>query len=407
MATRHTCPICGDAERLRFLCQAAGMDVFACSACGADHVWPMPTAADLKAYYDRREWFEGGEPGGYANYDAQTGWSLDLVRELLASFGETKNLSVLDVGCGYGTHLALAAECGWKCFGVEISDHARGVAQERLADRAFIVAGVDELIPHPFDLVLILDTLEHLPSPYPTLYHLFSIGAITPKTKLVIATPNAACDEARRNPAGWAYRHPPSHLVFYAPETLRWLLDRLRFTSVSIRGLSPAAPDVPPGDLARHAGLLAVAEGSDFTEFMRERYVPGTWSKIAEYEHVPRYALARTLARGKTVLDFGCGTGYGAALLAETAARVTGLDIDAGAVAWAGQTHRAANLEFVRADDLGASLPAKSFDLVTCFEMIEHVDHATQQAVIASFARLLPTLPPPRSTAPTPITSAR
>ena len=372
------CPVCGDKAQLKLLCKVDAFDIKACGVCETEYADSMPSACELKRYYDRREWFEGGEPGGYQNYDKQTEWSLDLVTSLLAEFPGGAERSVLDIGCGYGTHLALAAERGWKCFGVEPSNHARGIAKQRLGGRAFVVEDTAELIPHEFDLVLILDTIEHLPSPYALLYSLFSIGAITAKTRVVISTPNAGSADAKRDPATWAYRHPPSHLVYYSERALTYLLQHLHFTTIDIRGTGPD-----------NAGLLASASGSDFTDFMRERYVPGTWSKIAEYEHVPRYALAKDVVKGKTVLDFGCGTGYGAAKLATQAASVTGLDIDTAAIRWASATHRNDNLKFVCLADLGASLPAASFDVVTCFEMIEHVDHATQKALIASFARLL------------------
>ena len=380
------CPVCGESSQLSLLCQVNAFDIKSCALCQAEHAEPVPNERELKQYYDRREWFEGGEPGGYENYDEQTAWSLDLVRSLLDDFPGDRERSVLDIGCGYGTHLALATERGWKCFGVEPSNHARGIAKQRLGGRAYVVEDTSELIPHEFDLVLILDTIEHLPSPYTLLYSLFSIGAITPKTRVVISTPNAGSADAKRDPAHWIYRHPPSHLVYYSAAPLTYLLRRLHFTTIDIRG---TGSDSPGSDLAQCAGLLVTASGSDFTEFMRERYVPGTWSKIAEYEHVPRYTLALDLVQSKAVLDFGCGTGYGAARLATHAASVVGLDIDATAIRWATDTHRFRTLSFVCLADLGHSLPAASFDVITCFEMIEHVDHDTQKAVIASFARLL------------------
>jgi SAM-dependent methyltransferase len=71
------------------------------------------------------------------------------------------------------------------------------------------------------------------------------------------------------------------------------------------------------------------------------------------------------------------------------AREVTGLDIDESALVWAREAHGRSNLTFICRDDLGVSLPEASFDLITCFEMIEHVDLATQQKVIASLARLL------------------
>ena len=383
----HACPVCGDEAHISFLCRVDGADIYTCTTCTADHVFPMPSELALKTYYDRSAWFEDGEKGGYENYDAQTAWSIALLDSILAPFAGRTGLSILDIGCGYGTHLAAAAKQGWRCFGVEPSAHARGVAQERLGGSAYVVESIADLIPHEFDVVLMLDVIEHLRSPYPTFYQLFSIGGITPKTLVVITTPNAGSTEARRDPAAWPYRHPTSHLVYYAPETLTYFLKRLHFKSIGIRG--SGANVLEDTDLAQCAGLVASARGSDFTEFMRERYVPGTWSKIAEYEHMPRYAFAKSLAANKAVLDFGCGTGYGAAIMADTAAQVTGLDIDNAALSWARENHRNPRLAFRQHDDLGAALPAGSFDLVTCFEMIEHVDHSTQLAVVASIARLL------------------
>ena len=383
----HVCPVCGESARLGLLCRADGQDVYTCAACTADHVFPAPSASELKAYYDREAWFEGGEKGGYDNYDAHTATAADQVGAILAPFAGKANLSILDLGCGYGNHLATAAKAGWRCFGVEPSAHARKVAQERLGGAAYVVETIGDLIPHEFDVVLMLDVIEHLPAPYPSFYQLYSIGAITPKTVVVITTPNAGSAEAKRDPAAWPYRHPASHLVHYTAQALTHVLKQLYFSDIDVVGLSPA--DGVSTALADCAGLMVTARGSTFAEFMRERYVPGTWSTLAEYEHMPRYALAKTLAAGKAVLDFGCGTGYGAAMLAEAAAEVTGLDIDAAALAWAKASHHNPRLAFRRHADLGASLPGASFDLVTCFEMIEHVDHQTQKATVASAARLL------------------
>ena len=383
------CPICGDTQGGRFLCGIDEYMVVTCGHCGAEYVFPSPDEASLKAYYDRESWFEGGEKGGYQDYDAQTAWSIGLMESVLDAYSGQQGLSILDIGCGYGTHLAMAAKRGWTCFGVEISAHARKVAKSRLSSSVHIVESVTDLIPHEFDLVLMLDVIEHLNSPYSLFYSLFSMGAITPKTRVVMTTPNAGSIEARRDPAGWAFRHPPSHLVFYKMESLSYLLNRLQFEEVTIEGLHPIAGVGGGGELDSFAGLRVTASGSNFSEFIRERYVPGTWSKIAEYEHLPRYALARTLAGDKEVLDFGCGTGYGTSMLAAVASSVTGLDINSTAHEWAKECHRQANLNFRLCEDLGATLPDGSFDLVTCFEMIEHVDYATQKATISSIARLL------------------
>lgn len=386
------CPVCGSVD-VALLCSVDGYDIFRCGQSETEFVWPMPDSQSLKSLYDDQDWFEGGQKGGYQSYDNQTQGLLTEFHELLTAWERTgTGRSILDIGCAYGTHLMAAHERGWKCFGVETSEHARKVAGERYGNKLFIVDCVEKLIPHEFDVILMLDVLEHLTNPFEMFFALFNIGAITPKTKIIITTPNAGSDDARRNPADWAFRHPPSHLVYYSEPSLRVLLTKLHFTHIDVTGMYPLsahAGDAADAVWAGYAGLYCQAWGSDFLAFMHERYVPGTWSRIAAYEHLPRYHFANTFAKGKRVLDFGCGTGYGSALLAESASQVLGVDISEAALAWARQTHHAAGLRFEQRADLCREIPARTYDLITCFEMIEHVDEATQRNVLDNFSKIL------------------
>jgi 2-polyprenyl-3-methyl-5-hydroxy-6-metoxy-1,4-benzoquinol methylase len=400
--TQKSCPTCPItlSDKVKMLCREESFTIWRCPESAMDFVWPMPDQNELKALYDRKEWFEGGEKGGYQNYDAQTEASLAIVSEILDKFPEDSKVRyVLDVGCGYGSHLRLAADRGWKCFGIETSDHARRVAIERHSGKIFLVENVGDMIPHQFELVLMLDVIEHLSDPYMFMFELFSKGAIGPETLLVITTPNARSTDALLNHDNWAYRHPPSHLLYFSGHSLKLFLQRLRFKQIHIQGTSPLhLSKVRPYEdehssvnerLYGYAGLRCEAHGSDFIQFMQERYVPGTWSKLAEYEHLPRYSFAKQFAANGKVLDFGCGTGYGSAILSNTARSVLGLDIDSTAIKWAQQTHLNPHLYFECRSDIGKGLPDQSFDLVTCFEMIEHVDHETQIAVIRNISRLL------------------
>lgn len=411
------CPVCKSRAAL-FLCKVDGYDVWRCPESATDFVWPMPSPAVLKELYDREAWFQGGERGGYSDYDAQTEPSLHLVQELLGRFpddGQTR--TVLDVGCGYGSHLKIAQERGWACLGIEPSAHARDVCEQRHGDQITVVERAEDLLPVRCDLVLMFEVIEHLQDPYSVFFTLFGRGIIGPDTLVVITTPNARSLDAMGDPAAWAYRHPPSHLVFFSAEALRQLLQRLLFKDIQVRGIVPVSskfdaryPDeahAANAEATGYLGVMAEARGSDFKEFMHERYVPGAFWKLTEYEHFPRYNLAAQLAQGAKVLDFGCGTGYGSAKLSQVAASVTGLDISEEAIHWARSTHRLPGLEFTVRSDLGQGLPAASFDLVTCFEMIEHVDHATQIATVQSIARLLKpegklvmSTPDPKFTAP-------
>lgn len=108
-------------------------------------------------------------------------------------------------------------------------------------------------------------------------------------------------------------------------------------------------------------------------EFTGERVIPGEVDPDLWNEHVARYAFAARVARGRRVLDAGCGSGYGAAELAHEASAVLAIDIAAEAIAYAREHYQADNLRFERASCLEIPTPDAAFDLVVAFEIIEHL----------------------------------
>jgi SAM-dependent methyltransferase len=108
-------------------------------------------------------------------------------------------------------------------------------------------------------------------------------------------------------------------------------------------------------------------------EFTGERVIPGEVDVDLLNEHMARYTFAARLARGKRVLDAGCGAGYGSAELARAAEWVVGVDRAPEAVQYA-RTHFAnTNLSFAEAVCEALPHAAASFDLVVAFEVIEHL----------------------------------
>jgi SAM-dependent methyltransferase len=110
-------------------------------------------------------------------------------------------------------------------------------------------------------------------------------------------------------------------------------------------------------------------------EFTGERVIPGRVDVDLLNEHVARYAFAARLARGKRVLDAGCGAGYGSAELAQSALSVVGVDRAAEAIDFARAAYRFPNLRFERASCASLPHPDGAFDLVVAFEVIEHLEN--------------------------------
>src|ERR1039458_8254567 len=79
--------------------------------------------------------------------------------------------------------------------------------------------------------------------------------------------------------------------------------------------------------------------------------------------------------RGKTVLDFGCGSGENTVPLVERGARVIGIDISPELIALARQRLALAKLEATvqvgTAYDTG--LPDSSVDVIFCIALVPHI----------------------------------
>ena len=110
------------------------------------------------------------------------------------------------------------------------------------------------------------------------------------------------------------------------------------------------------------------------SEFTGERVIPGQVDVDLMNEHLARYTFASRLARGKRVLDAGCGAGYGSAELAHAAELVIGLDRSWDAVGFARDHYRLPNLRFEQGSCTTLPHPDGSFHLIVAFEVIEHLE---------------------------------
>lgn len=107
---------------------------------------------------------------------------------------------------------------------------------------------------------------------------------------------------------------------------------------------------------------------------------------------LPFFAWFRSgpgMLSGKDVLDLGCGFGGRSVRFAEFGARVTGVEVDEDRVSHAREFALRRGIEATFVKGFGEAIPApdSSFDLVTMFDVMEHV--VSPQAVLAECFRVL------------------
>jgi SAM-dependent methyltransferase len=123
-----------------------------------------------------------------------------------------------------------------------------------------------------------------------------------------------------------------------------------------------------------------------------ERMVPEAYRSEADYilylRHLFAYRTAAALLRpSDSVLDIGCGVGYGTRLLSEHAGRTVGVDVASDAVEHAVAAYGSARCTFLVHDGRRLPFDDGAFDAATSFQTIEHV--ADDGGFVAEAARVL------------------
>ena len=211
-----------------------GYDIISCERCGFRHVLQLPTAEEQRAVYSEN-YYRDEKPNYVARAREDAEWQrlawedrLSLFEDLLER-DTTRPLSVLDIGCGPGWFLKIAADRGWKTQGVEPSqqaaEHARSLGLN-IANVMFDETTVTS-VGHA-DVVHLNNMLEHVADPIGLLR--MAIGRAWPGGLICVGVPNDynGLQEAVRasgSPPWWLA--PPHHLNYFDFDTLETLLQRL------------------------------------------------------------------------------------------------------------------------------------------------------------------------------------
>ena len=136
---------------------------------------------------------------------------------------------LLDVGCGSGDFLALAASAGWETVGVDPDPLA--VAEARTHGHVVYEGDIASVSGEkPFNAITLSHVIEHVHDPIlllETCYGLLGEGG-----HFWIQTPNIGSDGHRRYGRNWRGLEPPRHLTIFSRTSLIALLQKAGFKEI-------------------------------------------------------------------------------------------------------------------------------------------------------------------------------
>jgi len=220
-----TCLVCGAAAAVP-LYRIRDVPVVRCPTCGLGRALSPPGFDP--AYIYNESYFAGGQADGYANYldsrDVLVAEFRRVLRDLAAA--GVRDGRLLEIGCAYGFFLD-EASASFQVSGVELAPEAVAACRRRGLD---VVREADDTFYRsraPFDVVVMLDVIEHLEAPDEVLRIVHShtrAGGL-----MVITTGDFGSLAARLLGRRWRLMTPPQHLWFFTERSLERLLEQRGF----------------------------------------------------------------------------------------------------------------------------------------------------------------------------------
>lgn len=156
--------------------------------------------------------------------------------------------SLLEIGCGPGGLLAELARAGWGVEGIEPSPRLRSAAINRLDGESTVhdcrIEEAESVLKlKPYDAIIAIDVLEHLPRP--DLFLQYAFSWLAPGGRLFLQTPNAGSIRRYLQGKSWEQLAPDEHLALHTRRSLQRLMESAGFSDIRIRTVSGSGTDSP------------------------------------------------------------------------------------------------------------------------------------------------------------------
>lgn len=227
------CNLCGS-ERYKPMYRKFDLDIAHCHDCHLVYAGPLRLTPEdsWKRYnptYFEHEYLPSlGVVNGQfdlAAFDGRYARTLHLISKYRSQH------QLLEVGCGAGFFLKAAERNGWSTIGLEVSQAAVDFARGPLGLDVRLGTIEQAALPaSSFDVVSMLDTIEHLFDPTATLRECYRL--LRPGGALLLSTPNMNSLSRIVFGKPWAVISPAEHLYYFTEKTLALMLQRVGYRQV-------------------------------------------------------------------------------------------------------------------------------------------------------------------------------
>jgi len=236
-----SCNLCGE-NISKTLCEIGTTTILQCEECGLMYRNPIPTKEELKKYYSFGYYQEYGfkEYAQRKNHIVKYRFEpiLSFFKEVIINRGLLREKIVsLDIGCALGFFIELLKKEGWEAKGVEFSDDAAQYAKEKLGLEVY-TGSVEEIgfEDEYFDVITMLDVLEHVVSPNDILKE---VNRILKREGLILVTvPNVSGAEVKGIKGLTNFLFAEGHIFSFPAHTLKRLFNVNGFSIIGMSSLS-------------------------------------------------------------------------------------------------------------------------------------------------------------------------
>ncbi len=217
-----------------------GFNIVKCSKCGLVYVNPRLSSEAINKLYND-DYFTGKGFDKSVQYEAEfltesekitlSDWDVSTIKSFLKK-QDSKNISLLDIGCGMGLFLFKAKKQNFKTLGLELSSFAVDFAISKGLNVQNNSIFSNSFKENSFDVISAKEVIEHLPDPKTALSIMHKL--LLPGGLLFLTTGNYNCPERKLRGSNWFYFMPKGHIFIFSPKTIYNFLKEAGFSKIIV-----------------------------------------------------------------------------------------------------------------------------------------------------------------------------